>query len=364
MISATKTATARRLRELLPEGWQVEFGSSAGPDGAIVSLQAPGGQAAALGVEARARVWPRDVPGLAARRDDRREAGTETNLLVVAPWLSPRTREVLAEAGLSYLDQHGSLHLDVRSPAIYVHLDGAARNPAPPPKSLRSLRGPGAGRAVRALVDFALPPRPVGVRELAAASAASASTLSRVLALLEQDDLVRLDRRRAIEAVDLAGVVRRWAQDAPSGDGDGVAYLAPRGLDDLAVRLLDAPLRYVASAAFGVQWRETPLVAPPRVATLWVDSPGAFADAMELVPADRGGNVLLRSAWDDIVFARAWDPRVPPPEARPDVAAAPQVAVDLLTGSGREPAQGEALLGWMEEPDTPWRAPWPGAASR
>ena len=32
-----------------------------------------------------------------------------------------------------------------------------------------------------------------------------------------------------------------------------------------------------------------------------------------------------------------------------------QIAVDLLSGSGREPAEGEAILDWMEEHQDEWR---------
>ena len=33
-----------------------------------------------------------------------------------------------------------------------------------------------------------------------------------------------------------------------------------------------------------------------------------------------------------------------------------QVAVDLLTGPGREPSEGEELLEWMKENEDVWRA--------
>ncbi len=36
-------------------------------------------------------------------------------------------------------------------------------------------------------------------------------------------------------------------------------------------------------------------------------------------------------------------------------AALSQVAVDLLTGPGRNPAEGQALLDWMETDERTWR---------
>lgn len=37
-------------------------------------------------------------------------------------------------------------------------------------------------------------------------------------------------------------------------------------------------------------------------------------------------------------------------------AAASQVAVDLLTGPGRGPAEGDALIEWMEQNEDAWRS--------
>ena len=38
------------------------------------------------------------------------------------------------------------------------------------------------------------------------------------------------------------------------------------------------------------------------------------------------------------------------------VAAAAQVAVDLLTSSGRGPSEADALLSWMKDNESVWRA--------
>jgi hypothetical protein len=55
--------------------------------------------------------------------------------------------------------------------------------------------------------------------------------------------------------------------------------------------------------------------------------------------------------FDDVVWARA--------TAAEGVgyAAPSQVVVDCLSGNGRMPAEGEALLAWMVEHEAFWRAP-------
>jgi hypothetical protein len=59
--------------------------------------------------------------------------------------------------------------------------------------------------------------------------------------------------------------------------------------------------------------------------------------------------VLLLEPFDEVVFrrTRSADGLV--------AVASSQCAVDLLTGSGREPAQGDALIDWMTEHEDAWR---------
>jgi hypothetical protein len=58
---------------------------------------------------------------------------------------------------------------------------------------------------------------------------------------------------------------------------------------------------------------------------------------------------MLLRPFDPIVFART---RI---EDGLRYAAPSQVAVDCLTGNGRMPAEGEALLRWMQANEPAWR---------
>jgi len=65
---------------------------------------------------------------------------------------------------------------------------------------------------------------------------------------------------------------------------------------------------------------------------------------------DSGANVLLIEPFDKVVFERTM-------RFGELVTVAPsQVAVDLLTGPGREPSEGEELLRWMKENVDAWQA--------
>jgi hypothetical protein len=60
--------------------------------------------------------------------------------------------------------------------------------------------------------------------------------------------------------------------------------------------------------------------------------------------------VLLAEPECDVVFQRTTNAR-----SRVIIAAAAQVAVDLLTGPGRNPSEGQELLDWMEQNESAWR---------
>jgi hypothetical protein len=82
---------------------------------------------------------------------------------------------------------------------------------------------------------------------------------------------------------------------------------------------------------------------------LYVDDPDRAVETLGLRETTSGANVVLAAAKDSFVFDRS--------ETADDlrVAAASQVAVDLLSGPGRNPSEATALLDWMEANEPAWR---------
>lgn len=266
--------------------------------------------------------------------------------LIIAPWLSARLRETLGAQNVSHADATGNVRLQADHPGLLLTASGADRNPWPTDKSLQSLRGTGAMRAVRALLDHA---PPYGVRELAGRTNASAATLSRVIDLLERDGLAERDPKGAVADLDWIGTIRRWTQDYDVlSTNTAASYLQPRGVDALTDRLRAAPARYAVTGSLAAQAFAP--IAPTRLAMVYVEGPSNVADALDLRPVDGGGNAILLEPYDDVVFERTVD--------RNGLALVnpAQLAVDLLTGPGRSPSEGEELLAWMKDHTDVWRA--------
>jgi hypothetical protein len=306
----------------------------------VWELGPPDGNAAAFVVEVLGAVVPRELPDLVAGL---RQEGTD--LLIGAPYLSPRAREVLTKFGVSYADTTGNLRIVANQPGLFIEAQGAPKDPWPSDQTLQSLRGRGAGRAVRAVVDYR---PPYGVRDLAQGAEVPLASLARVLELLDRDGLITRDTRGSVTDVDWAGVIRRWSRDYDFARSNQVStYLDARGLGPLVTKLVDARWQYTATGAFAAQ--RFAAIAPARTAALFVEDVSRAAGRLKLQPADAGANVLLVEPYDPVVFERT--------TVRDGlrVVALSQLAVDLLTGTGREPSEGEELLAWMGKNERVWR---------
>jgi len=274
------------------------------------------------------------------------DAVSDTRPMFIAPWLSARARQALADKGVSYADATGNVQLLAERPGMFVAGAGAHRNPWPTDKSLQSLRGKGAMRALRVLVDFAPPSR---VRELAGRTNASAATLSRVIDLLVREGLAVRDDKGVVTDVDWAGAIRRWTQDYDVlRTNDGESFIQPRGLAALTDALRTTKLRYALTGSLAAQAFAP--VAPAKLAMVYVDDFSNSADEFDLRPTDAGANVILLQPYDDIVFERLLV-RNGLKLVNPS-----QLAADLLTGPGRSPSEGQELLAWMREHTDVWRA--------
>jgi len=202
------------LRERLPRGWSVESADARAEDGVpradpTISLEDRRGISAEIVVEEKQSLSPRGALGLLSPLAQKaRKLADDVPLLVVAPWLSGRTQELLAEQEINYIDMTGNALLRLDNPAFYLQTAGASRNPAPKERGKAQLRGAKAARLIRLLVD-ARPP--YGVRELADVAGLAPGYVSRLLDTLYSEALIERSPRGPVEGVEIAGLLRRWA---------------------------------------------------------------------------------------------------------------------------------------------------------
>jgi hypothetical protein len=266
--------------------------------------------------------------------------------MVFTRFASKMARTRLREAGVSYLDLTGNIWLTIDSPAVFIDQQGAETDPAPPGRGVRSLKGAQAARIVRGLCDWQ---PPVGVRQLADRAGASPGYVSRVLGLLEDEDVIVRTDQGEVSDVRWQDLLRRWSQDySIRSSNRPVPCLAPRGLSQVRERLGSYVAQYALTGAFAIPPEAQTTPAP--LLTCYVANPELAAKELDLRPSDAGVNVILLEPFDSIVFERTRE------TGGINSVALTQLVVDLLTGSGREPAQAEALISWMEGNERVWRA--------
>lgn len=338
--------TARnQLESRLPASWTVKLKgkTSNGREGvtrAQFLIRSPDGSTAVLPTVVRRTLDPKDVPVVLELGD-----GKDVTPFVISNFLSPRTRKRLITVGASYADVTGNLYLALTSPAVFIEATGEQSNPLRESRALNSLKGPAAGRVVRALCD--LKP-PYGILALAARAEIPASTTSRVVALLEREALITREPRGAVETVDWPALIRYWATSySLNGSNRTATFLEARGLPALLDKLGKTDLRYAVTGSIAAADRAQ--IAPAKLAVVYVEEIDSAAETLGLLPAEAGANVILAEPFDPVVFERT---------VRRDglVLTAPsQVAADLLTSPGRGPAEAEELIAWMERNEDEWR---------
>lgn len=334
------------LESRLPAGWSVATGASSGDSDARIDFVAPDGRKGVFFVEVKALPEPRDVVITSLTERWFQSKGRPPRaMLFAARYLSPATSEALIEHGFCFVDLTGNVRLVLSEPGLFIQTTGATVNPEREDRPSRSLKGPKAGRVVRALVDFRTTP---GVRELAVRAGVDAGYLSRVLAMMDRETLIDRGPRGRVERVDWVKLLRRWAADAPL-DARGLSgvFLDPRGLKSLVGQLSATGIRHAVTGSLAAS-RLAP-VAPSRLATVYVEDMEEAIERLGLRRTDSGGNVLLVQPADDVVFDRC-------SEADGVWYVAPSQAVaDLLTSPGRGPAEAEALIEWMKAHEETWR---------
>jgi hypothetical protein len=315
---------------------------------AFLKLCAPDGTCGTLILEAKNRIEPRDVSKIADQLAayGRLSEGEVAVPVLVAPFLSSRTRERLEERGVGYIDLTGNVRVVQDRPALFVHTTGAEHDPRREERPARTLKGAKAGRIVRALCDFV---PPVGVRELAKKARTDPGYVSRVFTLLEREDLIRRESRGPVTDVDWQGLIRRWTEDySLFGSNHTGPYLEPRGLDSMLHNVRNSDFWYAVTGSLGSA--SVAPVAPARLAVLFVDDIEDAAERLALRPTEVGANVILAEPFDPVVYERYRE------LDGINYAAPSQNAADLLTSPGRGPSEAEELMEWMARNEGAWRS--------
>lgn len=191
---------------------------------------------------------------------------------------------------------------------------------------------------------------PYGVREIASAASLTAGYVSRLLDALDRDALVRRGRRGVVNDVDVPALLRAWAGAYDVFKPEVTSsFVAAKGAGSAVARLASLSTPTLVTGSFAAV-RLAPVAAPSMLVAYCRNVPAA-AEQLGLLPADEGANVTLLRPFDEVVWTRTSS------EDGVSYAAPAQVAVDCLTGNGRMPAEGEALLRWMADNEDRWRAP-------
>lgn len=333
----------RRLKDevsqYLPETWEVELRNvDARPEvDAFLVIRAPDGTSSTVAVEFKPSLTPH-----AAEEAWRGLTSLNEPSLLVAPHVSARTQSYLRERGMFYLDFAGNAWWRLDSPALALSTISDAKPPKAEPRR-RRLRGAKAGRLIRYLCDRR---PPFSVAELSLQLDIDRGNVSRYLDMLRGEGVITRGTRGTVTDVDWEGVLRRWADDYRRPPRE--RYLDPRGRDHFLSALRRRGKEYALSGVLGAS-----LYSPYTIdiATFcYCDDVAAFAMTMGLLDEERGANVVLATPFDGVVYSRT--------ECRDGlyVAAPSQIAVDLLSGQGREIRQGDEVIRWMKEHERDWRS--------
>jgi len=350
------------LRHLLPDDWTVQernvhadmIFTVEEPGDTLIDIAAPSFGGSVVLVEARTSLTPADaMRALAPKMNLLQRIYSTAAALVIAPWLSPKSREVLEQRRVGYLDLTGNINIKLSQPAVVIKTQGSQRDPrgtgAP---GQRGISGSKAARLVRLLADVA---PPYHATELAEVARVSQPYVSRLLEVMEQQTLIIRDGR-VITHVDWQGLLRARASSySLLSSNSPVTMLAPRGITDTLIRLEELPdsepLKTAVTGALAAE-----AIAPLTVGEqlmIYVDgrvhAPDDVAHRLGLLRSETGDVVLMRAA-NDIVFAGrrkvrgVWS------------VALSQLALDCLSGPGRLPAAGDAVLEYMRVREPEWRA--------
>jgi len=338
------------IQAKLPAGWTagLQTHSFNGATDTLLEILGPQSSGAAVLVEVRKSIAPRDIEALlGASLFKRLRAQVQRPIMVVAPYLSPRSRELLIEEDVGYLDMTGNLRLSLPYPVLYLEVQGADTDPNPEKRRKRGLRGAQVGNLVRALVDVS---PPYGVTALARKAKVDPGYATRILETLEAEALIqRADRGKIVDIRWVELLQQRAAALDLLAPHKMKMFISQRGPAE-ARKAIAGEEKVVVTGSF-VAADLAPVAAPALLVICTLLDAQGLAGRLKLLPTSAGGDVaIVRPENYGAFFNSRFD------KSGVNVAAPSQVAIDCLSGNGRMPSEGKAVLEWMQQDQETWRA--------
>lgn len=313
------------LTGVLPAGWQMSLRSEDRASDvrvdAYLDLTSPGGERIEACVEFKARAEPAEVVRLVPWLQ---QCGSA---VLVTPELGSRSREILNEAGISWLEPDGDCRIALGSLFIERLTRGSRRRKAgaPDTRYVADLFSGGPLRVVRCLLIE--PQRPWTLEDMAECAGLTLGFVSRVFKTLARD--AYMDRARGDNRVrDRDALLDAWAS-APGPKDDVSERVATVSSTENLVQLIrgaSVQPDYAITAEAAAD-RIAPFARYSRV-EMYVDDIAGWDRSLGLTAVPRGGNVVLIKPSDLGVFDGAFE------RDGLRLVSRPQLYVDLVRRGG------------------------------
>lgn len=275
--------------------------------------------------------------------------------MIVARYISKPAQEWLRKNQISYADATGNFMLMSPSASTFLISDSGAKTDPwrGPGRPRNTLNGDSAAQVVRAILDSK---PPFSIPQIISWAETSSGVTYRVVDFLERENLLSTEKaktdgkaRRIVTNVDWRNILIAWSKDYSYQRNNSVQnYLEPRGIDEVLEKLkMVNPDEYVISGS--VAANRLAAYAASKQLNLYARYPADLAKKLKLRPVQTGANVQIASTKLAAVFDRTTR------SGGLNYASPSQIAVDLLSGSGRNPTEGEVLMDWMDENRTVWQ---------
>lgn len=326
------------LSKRLPQGWKWQLRpatrtAGAGVD-AVLRVTSPAGRESRFYVETKSLAFPAEVAS-------RLSTVPRRPLLFVAPRISPRSRQILEEAGVDWIEsESGDARIVTEDILIERTTEGASGRWRPEDERRRWVADVFSGAAVR-IVRWLLiePERSWKLADMAERVGVTAAFVSRVFTTLERDAYLQKERA-ATRLRDRDALLEAWvAAPPPPEQRFKRAIVHPGILNEIASQGEDPGP--VPDATFAL----TAEVAAEQIAPfaswntieMYVRRIEGWDERLRLQPVPRGGNFVLIVPSDPGVFDGAFSSQ------RLVLASRPQVYVDLKRRGGAAAETAEFL---------------------